>query len=389
MTKICVLLLLISLLFPAFSNLMANTNVSDKDSVNTTQTHQLNLPKYFYKRFEGTTNNEINIVMNLIRRNNLLTGSYYYVANGKPIIFNFKSRITNNGRFYLAEYSGQYDIENIPEISGEFSGEFINDHSIVGTWKSPQSAIKYHFELVESYPAGSVRLNLKNYAKNYYYKNRKAAAINFIFTQLYDYLDKKTEDSINYGIAYSFIKNCSFQDSSKSLTSFESVMDNFVKQYKGDEIDTTSLSDYFRKWENYYSNIVLFNSNNILAIENIDYFDCGGAHSSANYIYQNFNVLTGRTITLSELLKPNFKELLDRIGWYRFYETYNNQDPPAYKIDEFHLNDNFSISKLGLTFKFEEYEISSYSFGAPEVFIPYSDMKDLIKPDGLLAQFIK
>ena len=274
-------------------------------------------------------------------------------------------------------------------VSGEFKGKFINEHAIMGSWRKPGTPINYYFALVERYPAGSVNLELKEYAKNYYYNKQTNAQINFNIIQIANYPDKSIEDSINYYISNSFIKNYVFQDSSKSITNFEDIMDNFIGLYKEDLDRTTPPYGEMNKWENYYSSLILFNSNYILATENIESRYVGGAHNSAYYIYSNYNLLTGKEITLDELLKPNFKETLDKLGWRRFEETYKSPYRPHFSIDEFHLNNNFSISKLGLTFKFEEYEIGSYAFGAPEVFIPYSDLRYIIKPEGLLAQFLK
>ena len=53
----------------------------------------------------------------------------------------------------------------------------------------------------------------------------------------------------------------------------------------------------------------------------------------------------------------------------------------------FKLNENFAISTGGLLFTFNPYEIGPYVMGAPQVFIPYKEMKDLINKNGLLAQF--
>lgn len=105
---------------------------------------------------------------------------------------------------------------------------------------------------------------------------------------------------------------------------------------------------------------------------------------------------SGRKVILDDLFKPNYKATLDKIGERKFKEARKiklseNLNAKGYLLekDEFHLNTNFSISKLGLILRFNEYEIGPYVFGAPEVFIPYSDLRYLIKPDGLLAQFIK
>jgi hypothetical protein len=55
----------------------------------------------------------------------------------------------------------------------------------------------------------------------------------------------------------------------------------------------------------------------------------------------------------------------------------------------FRLNDNYSFSNYGITFKFNPYEVAAYVYGAPEITIPYSEIKNLIKPVSILGKFLK
>ncbi len=56
--------------------------------------------------------------------------------------------------------------------------------------------------------------------------------------------------------------------------------------------------------------------------------------------------------------------------------------------NNFELNDNFLIKKNGLLFVFNPYEIAAYVYGAIEVFIPYKEIKDLIKDDSVLNLYL-
>jgi len=54
----------------------------------------------------------------------------------------------------------------------------------------------------------------------------------------------------------------------------------------------------------------------------------------------------------------------------------------------FSVNKNFTVDENGITFYYNSYEITAYSFGPTELFIPYNRINDLIIPEGLLGGFI-
>ena len=51
-----------------------------------------------------------------------------------------------------------------------------------------------------------------------------------------------------------------------------------------------------------------------------------------------------------------------------------------YGDDGFLLPENFTIEANGLKFCYNEYEIGSYSQGAPSILVPYSKIEGLLKP---------
>ena len=59
-----------------------------------------------------------------------------------------------------------------------------------------------------------------------------------------------------------------------------------------------------------------------------------------------------------------------------------------YESGKFPLASNYSISTGGLYFIYNAYEIGSYAMGAPDVFIPYKDIKHLIKPNSIVADLM-
>ncbi len=48
-----------------------------------------------------------------------------------------------------------------------------------------------------------------------------------------------------------------------------------------------------------------------------------------------------------------------------------------------------SITKKGLWVTFDPYQVAAYAAGPQHVLVPYSALKDIIKPDGPVAAFAK
>ena len=54
--------------------------------------------------------------------------------------------------------------------------------------------------------------------------------------------------------------------------------------------------------------------------------------------------------------------------------------------DRFKLNDNYGIGDKALVFHFNTYEIAAGAMGPTEIKIPYTDMRQLLKPDSGLQR---
>jgi hypothetical protein len=50
---------------------------------------------------------------------------------------------------------------------------------------------------------------------------------------------------------------------------------------------------------------------------------------------------------------------------------------------------SWSITRRGLGINFDSYQVGPYAAGPQFVLVPYSTLKDLINPEGPVAQFAK
>ncbi len=120
----------------------------------------------------------------------------------------------------------------------------------------------------------------------------------------------------------------------------------------------------------------------------------GGAHPNENVNYINWNTKADLQIRLDDILKSGYKTRLTEIA-----ETIFRKDEHLGKSDAldgyffkdgiFTLNDNFQITPSGLSYYYNNYEIKPYSEGPTVLLIPYTKIKSLLKPNTVLAQYLK
>ncbi|MCC6584829.1 MAG: DUF3298 domain-containing protein [Chitinophagales bacterium] len=122
----------------------------------------------------------------------------------------------------------------------------------------------------------------------------------------------------------------------------------------------------------------------------------GGAHPNSSVEYKVYDLLIKKQLKVAELLNLKDSALLKigekyfRInnsitdttsladaGYFIFGEGDDFEDGPNY--GKFHFNSNFAMSKDGVEFQYNSYEIGPYALGAPSFTIPYTDIQPFLK----------
>jgi hypothetical protein len=117
----------------------------------------------------------------------------------------------------------------------------------------------------------------------------------------------------------------------------------------------------------------------------------GGAHPNTTTESFNYDLNRDAPLKLADLFTPNsnyLKVISDyAVKELKKLETVSSAEEGAGpKIDNFH---SWNITPAGLRITFDRYQVGAYAVGEHEVVVPYSTLKSIIKPDGLLAQFAK
>src|SRR5262249_25643885 len=119
--------------------------------------------------------------------------------------------------------------------------------------------------------------------------------------------------------------------------------------------------------------------------------DFGGAHPSMTSASFNYDLNRNVSLKLADLFTPN-SNYLQVISDYSIKElkklkTVDHPEQGAGpKLENF---ESWNIAPSGLRITFDRYQVASYAAGEHEVVVPYSILKPIIKPDGVLAPHAK
>ena len=387
--------------FFLFTSLVTLFSSSDRiPPANNTMEQKLSnviLTDSFYKRFDGNTGYHI-IIMNMTRFDTTLMGNFQLDSH-QPVPFLFNSKIDKNGFFILNGGSISCNNANVSR-SGILTGQFISAKEIKGMWISSDKKEKYNFDLFENYPNGSAEFSTVCYHKNITQGdiNKKGVAeITILYPVMKNFANDTVQIIINKYLAKTLLNSYSYSKSAAPYRNYDEMMNDFFRRYRDDIKFSKKIKiEHDIYFSNFYAINVLYNSNNILSTQEFVSIYEGGAHPITNYNFKNFNLVNGKEVKLNDVLSGNYMAELTKIAENKFRRLFNipaNKDliKAGFFFNKgiFKLNDNYSFSNYGITFQFNPYEVAAYVYGAPEITIPYSEIKNLIKPVSILGKFLK
>jgi hypothetical protein len=107
------------------------------------------------------------------------------------------------------------------------------------------------------------------------------------------------------------------------------------------------------------------------------------------------NLANGSVLTEEEIFVPNYQEELSAILVDKIVEQNGVKDAKElenlgfFSVDEIVPNSNFLVTEEGLTYTFNEYEIAAYAVGAINVFIPFKDLRFLIRENSPIHDLLQ
>lgn len=336
------------------------------------------------KYFRGSIGNALGLQMKLTREGDKLWGNYFYQKVGTKI--DLRGSIDSNGYMTLEEFDPE------GKQTGVFKGiwQANNDDGLVaiaGNWSKPngdkKTAFSLHQEAVE-FSGGAAEVTSKSIKET----NKKLKyEIEAEYPQVTGASDSRFDK---------------FNQEAKNLATAEAAkFRKDMAEWAADqaEIENQEPSTVNSSLDIGY-NISLATDDLISTKFDIGTYFQGAAHPNSNSRVLNYDVKAGKPIKLADLFKPGAK-YLQTISAYSIKELKKQSQSKGGEsmFDDEWLQkgagadpDNYQswvITKKGLGINFDSYQVAPYAAGPQYVLIPYSALKDIIKPDGPLAPFVK
>lgn len=130
-----------------------------------------------------------------------------------------------------------------------------------------------------------------------------------------------------------------------------------------------------------YSCSLIDSSNTYMSMRVFSYFyPMGAAHGQSSFQVLNVDLITGTKITLADLFVTNYRSSLKAFAKRKFMEQNGNEGWWFTTGDQpFDLPETFAITRKGITFTYQPYEVGPYAAGAPEVFLSKKDLAKWLK----------
>jgi hypothetical protein len=358
---------LISLLLVFFLFTACNSNKSINSKEKTTEKAGFQIHN-FSKTFRGFfTNNKFEKEkgsLALVLKDSILFGDFVFDADCKGVTL--KGKLLPNNKFEFSD--GEFLFEGEFKDSMHFNGQCAEKKLKQFKFEFEQKTISlFHLETSQSVVQNSEHL-----------VDGKSSVLTTTITTVVN-SPAILEQKINKTLLTAALKlrlDSNFVIPKTNKKILAKIQDN-LKLEEGDGFEQEINVSYSTRFDEIASFSVGGN-----------FYAFGTPHPSASLEFFNFNLSNGELIHLSDLLNKGTKGKLNKIAEKILYKEYG-RDMWDFEEGEFELNDNFEISDKGLTFLFNQYEIGPYAIGMPEIFIPFSKMKSLIKEDGVLKQFFK
>ena len=130
---------------------------------------------------------------------------------------------------------------------------------------------------------------------------------------------------------------------------------------------------------------LMYRSARLLVLSQQLYAYSGGAHGNYQTSYTPVDLRTNTIIRLKDVLTPQGIKALEQLlaDQFRADRGLSPTDPLTEGgtfEDEIKPNENIYVTETGIRFSYAPYEIGSYATGQIDVFIPFSRLKQWVKP---------
>ena len=351
------------------------------------------VPKKCYLHLIGTINKEYPIEMNLVKINDTIYGDCSFIQPGKTL-----SGKENTGEgipVYGKMSSGDaFTLKELNVTPGSlFKGKFANSQTLSGTFENSAVSKPIPFEVTEKYPEGSIAMNvyyLKAFTPLVKKPKSPVAAIQLGILLPGESANPLISDSLIQLMLVKFTgKQIRITQPEKLLNGMKQVyFENYL--YTNEGIYKETMASSFN-WQSLKFLHILMNGSHVLSFYIDHYAFTGGAHGLQTRQYTVVNLWTGKEVTLKDIFKDNSEThlssiLSDKIHEKNHLPTTQSLKDAGFFTDTIKPTDNFYITREGIGFFYNQYDIAPYASGSIDIFIPFNELKDLLVAGGVIRE---
>lgn len=330
------------------------------------------------KHFKGSIGSTLDLQMKLVRNGDQLTGSYFYQKVGTRITL--KGTVDKDGNLTLEEFDPGGKQTGV--FKGLWKVEQDGSITLAGNWSKPpnekggdkRTAFSLHEEPINF--TGDVDVVAKSIKEN----NKKLM-----------YEVDAQYPQLTGGNNPNFEK---FNQLARMLV-VKSVA-GFKKDMAPEEGEEPPPEGSMGSDLGIGYTILLAQDDLVSVQFDIGSYYQGAAHPNSHTETLNYDLKNGKQLRLADLFKPGTK-YLQTLSTYCIADLKKQSKEKGTELVEDMLKDgaaptaknyeSWTITKRGLGINFDAYQVGPYAAGPQFVMVPYSALKDLIKPDGPVAAF--
>ncbi len=331
-------------------------------------------PAVDLKYFRGSIGSALGLQMKLGRVGDKLTGSYFYQKIGTRI--DLRGTVDQNSNLVLEEFDAS------GKQTGVFRGLWTVDKddgmiTLAGNWTTPdgdkKAVFTIHQEAIEfTSPIEIVAKQIKENNQKLKYE------IDVEYPQLSGPIPPNFEKFNQY------VKT----QVTKEVNDFRKSMN----EQSNDDLDSETGSDMGIGYT------VAIARDDLISVQlDAGSYYRGAAHPNSSSEVINFDLINGKPLRLADVFKPGAK-YLQTISAYAIKDLKRQSKENEGMLEDSTIEEgaspdpknyqSWTITKKGLGINFDAYQVGPYAAGPQSVIVPYSAMRDIIKPDGPLAHYL-
>lgn len=339
------------------------------------------VPTFEYKKLIGKFGKQ-QVAMDIMIRDTVVSGWYYTIGTSPKSIYGRN----NEGKISLEE-------ESEGMITGKLLG-VLKDDAFSGEWSDTTGGKKLKFSLKESYPEGSTKLICLS--RRYFHQGNIEGSPHLGYDMSLEGFvpvmkEQRLCDSVTNFFWGSRIPSCDEKGLNIVFDSVAMIQKQLYEEYKTEALNQDTLVEEYMNslgWVSQTSFTVALNEKNYLSVYYTHTSDAGVQEMSQD-IAVTFSLKDGKVISLHDVIKPGFDEMISSMLTKQFRKDYELADSVDLKdylfSDTIPLTQNFCLLKDRILFHFNQHEIGAYSLGPINIMLPYSEIRAYLREDVLVV----